>query len=352
MKTNTQKIALIPAYKPDSKLADLSRDLTKNGFSVIVVNDGSGCKYAEIFRNTEKYAEVLIHLRNRGKGAALKTGLEYIKKFFVPPYTVVTVDADGQHSVEDTIRVSEAAAESPDSLILGSRGFKGGAKVPLRSRLGNRITSLVFLISSGKFVRDTQTGLRAFSNRAVERMLSIEGERYEYEMNVLMDYARGAKNIIEVPIRTIYLNNNASSHFDTVRDSARIYREIIRFSASSLISFCIDYALFCMFSGVFGILSVANITARIFSSTANYAMNRRFVFGSCAPVKKSMTQYFALAALVLLCNTALLTLIVGLTPINRYVAKMITECVMFVFSWAVQKTMIFKTKAAEGSKVI
>ena len=346
MKDNTQKIALIPAYKPDRKMISTIKDLTKNGFSVIVVNDGSGCKYAEIFREAEKYSEVLIHIRNKGKGAALRTGIEYIKKYFVPPYSIVTFDADGQHSVEDVILVSNAAASQPDSLILGSRGFNGGAKVPLRSRIGNRLTSLVFLFSSGRYVRDTQTGLRGFTDRDIDRLLSIEGDRYEYEMNVLMDYARSGRNIVEVPICTIYLDGNSSSHFDPVRDSARIYREILKFSASSLISFAIDYLLFCMFSGVIGIVTIANISARILSATANYSLNRKFVFsGSGSSVGKSAAQYFTLAAFILLCNTVLLNLIVSVTPINPYAAKIIVECIMFVLSWAMQKMVIFKPKA-------
>lgn len=346
MKDNTQRIALIPAYKPDKKMISTVKELTKNGFSVIVVNDGSGCKYAEIFREAEKYSEVLIHIRNKGKGAALRTGIEYIKKYFVPPYSIVTVDADGQHSVEDAVLVCNTAISQPDCLILGSRGFNGGAKVPLRSRIGNRLTSIVFLFSSGRYVRDTQTGLRGFTDRAVDKMLSIEGDRYEYEMNVLMNYARSGMNIVEVPICTIYLDGNSSSHFDPVKDSARIYREILKFSASSLISFVIDYLLFCMFSGVIGIVAIANILARILSSTANYSLNRRFVFsGNGSSVGKSAAQYFMLAAFILICNTVLLSIIVSATPINPYAAKIIVECVMFVVSWAVQKTIIFKPKA-------
>lgn len=347
MKDNTQRIALIPAYKPDKNMISTIRELTRSGFSVIVVNDGSGCKYAEIFREAEKYSEVLIHLRNRGKGAALKTGLEYIKKYFIPPYSIVTVDADGQHSAEDALLVSNAAVSQPDSLILGSRSFDIGAKVPLKSRIGNRLTSLAFLFSSGRYVRDTQTGLRGFTNREIDKMLSIEGDRYEYEMNVLMEYARSGKNIVEVPICTIYLNGNASSHFDPVRDSARIYREILKFSASSLISFVIDYLLFCMFSGIIGIVTIANISARILSSTANYSLNRRFVFGSGNSLGKSAAQYITLAAFILLCNTVLLDLIVSVTPINPYAAKIITECLMFIVSWTVQKMVVFKPKAVK-----
>lgn len=224
------RYALIPAYKPDRKLINIAQELVRYGFNVVIVDDGSGKEYADIFCEVLPCADVLRHKVNRGKGAALKTGLEFIAENAgmgqTDGYVVVTLDADGQHSIPDAVRVTEAAEENRDALILGTRGFD--TQVPVKSRLGNDITRGVFSFVTGVKIHDTQTGLRAFSDKQVELMRSIEGERYEYEINVLLEYAKRNIKISEVPIKTIYLEDNKSSHFHAVRDSFLIYMEILK----------------------------------------------------------------------------------------------------------------------------
>lgn len=341
-KGDNRRIALIPAYKPGEKLIELCRDLFELGFRVVVVNDGSGEEYSELFRSAAEYALILRHDENMGKGKALKTGLKCIRNVFIPPYTVVTLDADGQHSVEDAAAVTEESRHHPDSLILGTRSFKG--KVPLRSRMGNIITRTVFKVSTGSSISDTQTGLRAFSDKLINTMTDIQGERYEYEMNVLMHCARNKIEMKEVPIETIYVGNNESSHFNTVTDSFRIYREILWFSASSLASFFLDYALYCALFGISGSVSFSNVTSRIFSATANYTLNKKLVFASKGAVAESALRYAMLAVFILICNTTLLRSFVYFYGINAYVAKIVTEIMMFVVSYTVQKKFVFSKK--------
>ena len=339
MKITEKNIVLIPAYQPQEELLHTVRELASLDFFVIVVNDGSGPASEEIFRETERFARVLEHPENRGKGAALKTGLSYIKEHFEPGYTVVTADADGQHRIADILNVCEEARRYPNCLILGSRRFD--KDVPLRSRLGNTITRFVFRASSGVALYDTQTGLRAFGDCLIDRMLAVGGDRYEYEMNVLMELTRDKTMVREVWIETVYLNGNASSHFDTVRDSYRIYREILKFSFSSLVSFCVDYLLFCAFSVSSGTLVLSNVLARICSGTLNYTMNKRFVFGQRGDVARCAAKYLMLAGFLLFCNTTVLKLLAA-SGVNRYAAKILTELVLFLFSWSVQHRIIFR----------
>ncbi len=216
-----QKVILIPAYTPDEKLISLLKMLTEHGTVNIVVNDGSGHDYDALFKKAEVYAVVLRHEENRGKGAALKTGLQYIEKFVKPPYIIVTADADGQHAVSDIIRAASVAEREPDSLVLGSRKIEKNA--PFRSRFGNGLTRAVFRISTGTAIYDTQTGLRAFCDKYVSFMKDIPGERYEYEMNVLLCWARAKRSVREIWIKTIYIDGNTSSHFHVIRDSILIY---------------------------------------------------------------------------------------------------------------------------------
>ena len=115
-----KRFVLIPAYQPDETLLTLVMQLRLLGLDPVVVDDGSGDGYAHIFRACSAHATVLTHAENRGKGAALKTGLACLRERAAPPYAVATADADGQHAPNDILRVLEAAADAPDTLILGS----------------------------------------------------------------------------------------------------------------------------------------------------------------------------------------------------------------------------------------
>lgn len=335
------KVAIVPAYEPGDEMVRVVEQLHAKGFQVVVVNDGSSKATRRTFDMVRDRATVLTHERNQGKGEAIKTGLRYVLDTFGVDCTIVTVDADGQHDVEDVAWVCEEAQKLPGSLVLGSRSF--GGEVPLRSRLGNGVTRIVFRSASGISVRDTQTGLRAFSGTLAARMLDVKGSRYEYEMNVLMEFARAEVPLREVDIRTIYIDGNAASHFNPVKDSLLIYREILKFSASSFASFLIDYALFCLLLALTGVPAAANVGARVVSATANYTMNRTMVFGSSSPVAKSFAQYAALAAFVLTCNTVLLGALVWLGA-NPYVAKVAVELALFAFSYTIQRMFIFKKR--------
>ena len=333
-----KKIALIPAYEPEPVLAEVAAGLKRNGFEIVVVDDGSSWEYNSVFQAVSVYSTVLVHVVNKGKGAALKTGIGYIAENYEGPYTVVCVDADGQHKVEDAVRVCEQAAAYPGTLVLGSRRFTG--KVPLRSRLGNTITRYVFRLTSGGKVYDTQTGLRAFSDGLCARLLEIEGERYEYEMNMLMVFTKEKLPVKEVWIETVYIGDNSSSHFNTLRDSARVYKGILKYSASSFVSFCADYLMYCIFLAVTGNLIFSNAAARVISGTLNYTLNRNVVFKSKVPVVRSVLQYFCLAVIIFLINTALLKGLAEL-GLNSYFAKIPVELVMAVANYCIQNRVIF-----------
>ncbi len=339
MMMQSKRIVLIPAYCPDEKLITLVQTLKNMDLTIVVVNDGSKSEHKEIFETVGRYATVLTHETNRGKGAALKTGLEYIKDTFTIPYVTVTADADGQHLPEDILLVCEKAESKIGSLILGSRII--GKNAPLRSHIGNGITRLVFRLSTGMKIYDTQTGLRAFSSGLVDYMLSIEGERYEYEMNVLLHLRQQNINAEEVQIKTVYLDNNSSSHFNPIKDSFKIYREILRFSASSLLSFVIDYSLFCILMVLTGMTVLSNVLARIISAAVNFSLNRKLVFMSRGHIWKSAVKYFLLAVTILVFNTCILKLLIA-GGLSYMLAKIITETLMFFFSWTIQRLFVFK----------
>lgn len=342
-------ILVIPAYEPDEKLIELLQNVKlRTEFKIVVVDDGSGEAYTSIFEEAQKYAFVIRYKNNHGKGYALKTAFSYIQNTSSGDTTIVTADSDGQHKVGDIIAVAQTAEKRPDSLILGSRQFAG--KVPLKSRLGNSVTRKVFQLFLGTKVGDTQTGLRAFDQKQLPYMLQIEGNRYQYEMNMLLNWTKEKKTIDEQPIETIYLNENAGSHFHPVRDSYEIYKEIIKFSFSSGIGFLVDYFLYAILiiltQGMPLNLSlgISNVTARVVSAIINYSLNRKYVFKDDGNVFKTASQYAILAAVILVLNTLLLSLLVDTFIPNRFIAKIIVEITLFLFSCIAQKKVIFKHK--------
>lgn len=338
-------VVLIPAFMPGNELNTLVLAIMKEHFyKIVVVDDGSGEAFSEVFDALPNTVIVLKHLENKGKGRALKTGLAYIYAKFQDCLGIVTCDADGQHTPGDVCKVAKFFAEdSTQSLILGSRTFQG--EVPRRSALGNRVTRDFFHLATGIKLRDTQTGLRAFPYRMIPRLLSIPGEHYEYEMNMLLELAKEKIDITEVEMQTVYINENRSSHFRTIRDSAIIFGNIIRFSFSSLICFGIDFTMLFVFQlltnglpyGVSLLISV--ICARAVSSIVNFLLNRHVVFQTGS--RYAAAKYYALALCIMALNYTLLYCFSSLLTVPLFWSKLIAEILLFMLSYVVQKKWIF-----------
>lgn len=330
---------VISAYEPDEKLIELLKNIYElDEFEIIVVDDGSSDK--SVFNDVKKYATLLVHEINKGKGVALKTAFNYLKtnkKIGI----VVTADADGQHKVEDIRKVANESENNKLNLITGVRKFSG--KVPLKSKIGNTITRKVFALTSGLDVSDTQCGLRAFHTNNLDFMLNIEGDRYEYEMNMLT--ASVGIGIREVEIETIYIDNNSSSHFNVLRDSYLIYKDLVGFALVSILSFIIDYLLYIsfilVFKTTFSKILFSNVLARILSATFNHNLNKKFVFKNKEKNSITLPKYALLATLILTINSVLMLFINRLGLKNLYLLKLIVEMILFLVSYVCQKRFIF-----------
>ena len=218
------RVVVIPALNPGIELIALVSELIKlSCFNIVVVNDGSHPDHQNIFTELATFEDtvVLSHEENLGKGAALKTAFNYCYKHFSEAQGVVTADCDGQHSPADILGISDTLAENQDSLILGARNFSG-LDIPKRSLMGNRFTSKVYKFFYKVDLADTQTGLRGIPLKFLDWMKTMEGDHYEYEINMLINAKYRKIPIINHPIQVIYFNNNQGSHYKTVRDSVRI----------------------------------------------------------------------------------------------------------------------------------
>ncbi len=331
---------LIPAYKPDRRLNKLVDDLLDAGFQrIVVIDDGGGEAYAPIFADLRDKAAVLTHPVNRGKGAALKTGLTEIKK--TPGVSVVTADCDGQHTPADIAKIADALIAHPDTLFLGSRDKKA---MPPRSKAGNTLTCAVFGLLTGLWLGDTQTGLRGLPASSLDRFSTLDGDRYEYEINMLISASEHKIPVKEIEIETIYIDNNASSHFNALKDGLKIYRLMFRqagkFAASSLISALLDVLLFSLLHYAMGWSRVAaQIGARVVSALVNYGLNSRMVFGKKMN-GQSFLKYAALAVVVLACSCVGHLLLEKL-HVPALLAKIIVDGVLYILSFRIQRARVF-----------
>ncbi|KAA8998793.1 glycosyltransferase [Paenibacillus spiritus] len=333
---------LIPAYEPDSRLVELIANLRRmTDAPIVVVDDGSGERYREVFRQAgDAGCTVLTHGTNRGKGSALKTGFRYILEH-VPSAAVVCADSDGQHTPQDILAVGRASEAAESGMVLGSRQFTG--RVPLRSRFGNRLTSRVYGAATGTPIGDTQTGLRGYPRSMLRWLCQVPGERFEYEMNLLLEAPVQGYAIRELPIETVYLNGNESSHFRPVADSLKIYLPILKFCAASLVSGALDFLLLLLLQALTSNLLLSVVLARAGSSAANYAVNRKLVFGrrSGTALGRSVRRYYALAALILGLNYGLLSVLHTGLGVPLIPAKLAVEGLLFLLSFGVQRRFVY-----------
>lgn len=330
---------LIPAYEPGEALPALTRALMDKGVPVVVVNDGSatGLEYFERIR--AQGAVVLEHKENLGKGRALKTGLAWMAEQGYEG--VVTADADGQHSLEDILRVARALAGGSRRLVLGIRDV---SRMPNRSRTGNCLTRTLFRLLYGIKLQDTQTGLRGIPLTGENRsgLLSLTGERYEYEMEMLIEAGElFPAGIQELEIETIYLeDSDTSSHFRPLADGARIYsvlfRHFPRFFLSSILAFLVDYSLFNLLYYLLFHRSVpAAVLARVVSAGVNYTVNRKLVFGS----SYHLLGYVKICLVILLAGSGLMYLLVDCLSLPAFLVKPLVDCGLYVLSFAAQNRM-------------
>lgn len=340
---------LIPAYKPDLRLVTLCGQLRGAGLEVVVIDDGSGPDCEAVFEAVRAIGcHVERHIVNLGKGRALKTGINAAANRFESLFGLVTADADGQHTCADILRIIEVMQENPAALVTGARAFTGN--VPLKSRLGNAITRHVYRFATGIRCHDTQTGLRGIPAGALGDMLRLRGERYEYEMTMLLKLRELNMQLIEEPIDTIYIDDNKGSHFHPFRDAARIYSVILRFSISSLLSFVLDYSLYLLCLHALHLSpAISYVLVRPLSSLFNYWVNRNAVFGGRGG-KRSILRYYLLAAAQMAVGAGLVQLLYAVVGMRASWIKLPVDALLFLVSYVMQREFVFSESWSKKRK--
>lgn len=369
---------IIPTLEPDpgfdKRVAELRKKIPAQ---IVVVDDGSGSDYQEIFDRVGETGgcTVLHHGENMGKGRALKTGLAYVRQCIEteteaeerdaemkkPVAVILCLDSDGQHSAENGATVLERARCCPGTLILGGRNFSESG-VPWKSRLGNRVSSAVFQLISGRYLSDTQTGLRAFDDSLLDLMLEIPGERFEYETNVLLTCVSRGIPVRAEKIDTVYIDKNEGTHFHPVRDSAAVlgvlFREPLRFGLSSLLCALLDLFLFWLIEKRIGVagqqerfwhIAAATSGARILSASVNFTLNRYWVFGR-GKGWISIRRYLLLCIGITAASAVSVAAVSALFRADPTAAKIFCDAVLFIVSWRLQRSRVFPGQRKAGGR--
>lgn len=363
---------IIPTLNPDHRLLEITSQLHDAGFAeIIIIDDGSDASCGEIFTALEQrgYCHILHHGVNRGKGAALKTAfMDYLSRH-PGGRGGITTDDDGQHTLNDIINVAENFAREPDSLHLGCRNFDQD-NVPWKSKFGNTLTRGIFRLLAGVSIADTQTGLRAIPAEVMELSLAIPGNRFEFETEMLLRAWDKNIKFNEITIETVYLDNNAGTHFHPIKDAALIYRviflhlmqQLFRFLLSSMSSALIDVLVFmflikCFAKSIFDESSPLALpllascaVARIISAAWNYPVNRYWVF-AVPPEKRTpwgttLLKYLALGTAIF--SVSYWTTFELAQHSSRTLLpywKLLIDTGLFFFSFIIQKSFIFKRKS-------
>lgn len=355
-------VILIPSLNPDEILLDYVKKLisSSKNIDVVVVDDGSKEELKYIFEKLKKLDRcvVLTHAVNLGKGRALKNGFNY----FINNYSseevngIITADSDGQHAILDVLKIAdELNSAEEETLVLGTRDFNL-ENVPFKSRKGNKITTFVFKLLYGKKINDTQTGLRGLTYNFVKDCISLDGERFEYEINMLIEVVKKKIKIVETTIETIYFDNNSETHFRPVMDSIKIYsvmfKNFFKFALSGISSAILDIVLFSILYGLFDCfigksvsILLATVGARIVSSLFNYSINKNVVFNANKQ-KNTIVKYYVLCAVQTFASWGLVNLGYIFTKelIHPSLIKILIDGFLFLVSFQIQQKWVFGHK--------
>jgi glycosyltransferase involved in cell wall biosynthesis len=333
-------VFLIPSYQPTDVLLRLLAELRRAGdWQIVVVDDGSGADYAAILGRVKQMTGVtlLTNAVNLGKGAALKHGMNYILVHHPDCIGVVTADADGQHAVGDILHVAAALQADPERVVFGVRAFD--TVVPLRSRFGNTVSRYIYRFLIGINLSDTQTGLRGIPRRLMALFLPIRANRYEFETEELVVIKANGIAIRQIPIQTIYIENNRESHFRPLRDSARIYFVLLRYSVASIVTEMADIAVFTSVMAASGNLLLSNAIGRLVALWVQFMLLQSFVFRMQGGVG-TLAMYLGLVVVSGVISTALQLQMASFVPFP-VVAKIFAEVLVFVFNFLFLRDFVF-----------
>jgi len=339
------KILLIPAYNPEEKMVTLVKEMPRGIFDqILIINDGSGQKYSDIFNQLSriKNVKILVHETNQGKGAALKTGFSYILKNINNCIGVVTADADGQHLKKDILAIAESLKPAQRRLIIGTRTFD--SKVPFRSHFGNKLTRIIMKFFFKIDLKDTQSGLRAIPYDLLPELSGIPFNRYEFEIEMLLVAEKNGYRFEEIEVDTIYENNNISSSFNPVIDSAKIYFVLFRYIIASLMTACVDYIVFFASYSILPKIFLCTYFARLIALFVNFVVLKKYVFHSNGKHIIIGLKYLLIVIISGFLSSLAIEYFNHVLNLNIFLSKISAELLLYFGIFIAQKEFVFRLK--------
>ncbi len=214
---------IIPAFQAAKTIGELVHRVKALGLTVVVVDDGSRDQTAAIA--AQQGALVISHLRNQGKGAALRTGFDYALRGQFDG--LITMDSDGQHDPAEIAHLIRAGEVQHAAIVLGNRMSNGAVMPPIRRRT-NQLMSHIISRVARQLIPDTQCGFRLI-RKEVLHDVPLHAKRFEIETELLLAAAAKRWKIISVPVRSIYSVNH-SSHIRPLRETLRFLSVIARYA--------------------------------------------------------------------------------------------------------------------------
>jgi glycosyltransferase involved in cell wall biosynthesis len=215
-------LVLIPALNAERSIGAVVRDCKAVNEDVLVVDDGSADRTADVAR--EAGAHVVSHPVNRGKGAALKTGFAYAIEHGFD--AVITLDADGQHLPGEIPKFLAARAETGADLIIGGRAHLFGEMLP-RRRFANRFSARCIAYAAKTNVTDSQSGFRLYSVDLL-RAIRLRSDGFDMESEVIVQAGCRGFRIMTIPINLGFVDGQSTSHYKPLGDTIRIAWTVIR----------------------------------------------------------------------------------------------------------------------------
>ena len=338
---------IIPAYNPDENLIKVTQSILNNSdYPVFIINDGSKPECDPIFETVQKldhYRVILLkHAINLGKGAALKTVFNYILTNYPQIQGVVTLDSDGQHSTTDCLHVLDELKKNPKAFVLGYRTFD--KDIPLKSYIGNNISKFIYHIVLGYKFKDTQTGLRGLSREFMKISLTINSNRFEFETEQLAKAVNNYIPIVEIPIRTIYIEGNKATSFRPIVDSFKIYFVLLRYAFTSVITAFVDFIVFVLSISLGSNVFWANMLARTASIGVQFTLLDKYVFYSKAKLWNFVLFVLYVYIMGFVSATTQIELIKNFN-FHVLTAKILVEGILFFVNFAFLRLYIFTTKS-------
>ena len=223
---NKKVLIITPAYNEEKVLSGVIRNIKTElqslkdmNADVMVVNDGSSDNTKTV---AEKSTTTISHLVNMGSGAATRTGLEYAKRNNYD--YAVTIDADGQHLATDLTKVINKLVSENYDLVIGSR-LLDAEGMPYHRVLGNKLLNLATGIIFGVRVTDSQSGLKGFSRKAIEK-IDIRSNGFEFCSEIVWRAKQANLKIIEVPIKAVYTDYSLAKGQSNI-NALRIIKNLI-----------------------------------------------------------------------------------------------------------------------------